>query len=154
MRRIFYSMVIFSLVLGSCSTKGRSRGRSYMNTKGVNKGNITASSSTKKQQDAEESNVDSDGYAYSFSRTRINFQGASGMGMGGSYASTFFAGEDKKIAAEKKHPSKPLPTVKKSYNDTTAYIQQSYPETDSAYSSSNKDADTSSYKQEWQQYNW
>ncbi|MCR6638065.1 MAG: hypothetical protein NVV82_03475 [Sporocytophaga sp.] len=154
MRRIFYGMIIFSLVLGSCSSKGRSRGKSYMNTKGVNKGNVTASSSTKKQiSEDEESNVDSDGYAYSFPRTRINFQGASGMGMGGSYASTYFAGEDKKIAAEKKNPSKPSPTVKKSYTDSTAYIDQSYPETDSAYSS-NKDADTSSYKQEWQQYNW
>ncbi|GAL84078.1 hypothetical protein MYP_1306 [Sporocytophaga myxococcoides] len=124
-----------------------------MNTKGVNKGNISASPSTKKEE-AEESNVDSDGYAYSFSRTRINFQGASGMGMGGSYASTYFAGEDKKMAAEKKkHPSKPSPSVQKSYTDTTAYIEQSYPEPDTAYSS-NKHSDTSSYKQEWQQYNW
>jgi len=152
MRRIFYSMIIFSLVLGSCSSKGRSKGRSYMNTKGVNKGNVAASSSTKKTE-TEESDVDSDGYAYSFSRTRINFQGATGMGMGGSYASTYYAGEDKKIAAEKKHPSKPSPTVKKSYADSTAYMEQSYPETDSAYSSNN-DKDTSSYKQEWQQYNW
>lgn len=154
MRRIFYSMIIFSLILGSCSTKGRSKGRSYMNTKGVNKGNVAAQSqSPAKTQEAEESNVDSDGYAYSFSRTRINFQGATGMGMGGSYASTYYAGEDKKIAAEKKHPSKDSQTVKKSKTENSVNIDQSYPETDSAYSSK-KDADTSSYKQEWQQYNW
>jgi len=139
-------------MLGSCNSKGK-KGRSYINTKGVNKGNVATQTSPKRQQEEENLNMDSDGYAYSFARTRINYQGSSGMGMGGSYASTYYAGEDKKIAAERKNPSKTTQPNNYVTTDSTAYIDRSYPEADSAYTSSDKDT-SNYYKQEWQQYNW
>lgn len=150
MRRIFYSLIIFSLCISSCS-KG-SKGHSYMNTKGVNKGKVASTSSSAKTKTVDiESNVDSEGYAYYFPRTRINYQGSAGMGMGGSYASTYYAGEDKKAYAQRNNPKSLVSKDKKNRADSVAYKEYNYAGPDPSASTKN---DTSAYKQEWQQYNW